>query len=214
MASADAAPATSCFPGHLLLPRPLLDDATERHAAPGSLSLSPDPFPLLCSLPLTSERAHRRRSLLPWPQPLPHLAVAPRGSASTPSSSPPSHEVPDALQRRHHRRFRRRPPKIAAVDSPPPPPPRDHRAAHRPRCELLFHSPSSPRSFPHSSRPSHRSRLLLAAGHGAAVARVTPACARACYQVRRPPRSPQRPSVSPLVHRSAVFDLGRTSAAT
>ena len=42
---------------------------------------------------LAPERAHRRRSLLPWPQPLPRLAVAPRGSASTPSFSPPSHEV-------------------------------------------------------------------------------------------------------------------------
>ena len=128
---------TSSLPACLAPPR----CTRRRHAAPGPLSLSPVPLPSLLSLPLAPERAHRRRSLLPWPQPLPRLAVAPRGSASTPSSSPPSHEVPDALQRRHHRRFRRRPPKIAAVDSPPPTPPRAHFDCRCNRGELRHRFP-------------------------------------------------------------------------
>ena len=63
----------------------------------------------------------------------------PSGSpAASPSSSPPT--------------FGRR---RTFEDSRAPAPPRPRRCLHQIRCELLFHSPSSSRSFPYSSHPNH-----------------------------------------------------------
>ena len=150
-----------------------------------------------------------------------HAYRAPLASPCRLKAPPPSITPPRASPKRRTPQddrldsmFKLRSPAIALDDSSSSARPRLPRASLRDLREPCRLSPLfSLRNAP-SSRPNHRSRLLLAAGHGAAVARATPACARACYQVRRPPRSPQRPSVSPLVHRSAVFDLGRTPAAT
>ena len=95
MARAREASATSCF----------LLDARRRHAPPclsPSLSrvliLSPEhsPPPLFSS-PEWSRR-HRREP--PWLPATPRLTDAPGSSAPTPSSSPPIHGPPEALQRR------------------------------------------------------------------------------------------------------------------
>ena len=95
MARAREASATSCF----------LLDARRRHAPPclsSSLSrvliLSPEhsPPPLFSS----PERSRRHRREPPWLPATPRLTDAPGSSAPTPSSSPPIHGPPEALQRR------------------------------------------------------------------------------------------------------------------
>ena len=95
MARAREASATSCF----------LLDARRRHAPPclsSSLSrvliLSPEhsPPPLFSS----PERSRRHRRERPWLPATPCLTDAPGSSAPTPSSSPPIHGPPEALQRR------------------------------------------------------------------------------------------------------------------
>ena len=205
-------------PGHLLppslpgFPSSRLDDAS---ATPWTPSPSPSPSFLSSASSLSlAERSRRRRRAPSRPPPPPRLTDAPGSSASTPSSSPPIHGPPEALQRRLQAHLQPSAAVNLIVDSPPFVLPRARRPAlHDPREPCRLSPLFSLRNVP-SSRPNHRSRSLLAAGHGAAVARATPACARACYQVCRPPRSPQHPSVSPLVHRSAVFDLGRTPVAT
>ena len=62
-----------------------------------SLSL---PRTLSPSSVLLTERARRRRREPPWPPATPRLTDAPGSSAPTPSSSPPIHGPPEALQRR------------------------------------------------------------------------------------------------------------------
>ena len=95
VARAREASATSCF----------LLDARRRHAPPclsSSLSrvliLSPEhsPPPLFSS----PERSRRHRREPPWLPATPRLTDAPGSSAPTPSSSPPIHGPPEALQRR------------------------------------------------------------------------------------------------------------------
>ena len=205
--------------GHLLLP--------PRHHGPSSIATRPSSVP--CTSPsLSLERPPSSVSLARVRPNAPVATDAVRrghshrlASPTPPKAPPPSTTPPRASPERQTPQddrldsvFKLRSPAIALDDSSSSARPRLPRASLRDLREPCRLSPLfSLRNAP-SSRPNHRSRLLLAAGHGAAVARATPACARACYQVRRPPRSPQRPSVSPLVHRSAVFDLGRTPAAT
>ena len=138
------------------LPTKPLDAWTTPACRPDSadrFAHSPPRPSLLCSLFLArTKRVRRRRRASPWPQPLPRLVVAPRSSASTPSSSPPSHEVPDALQPRHHRRFPPRAPTTTAVDSLHAGRRRACRASLRPRSELLIRTTLFPLAFA-SSRP-------------------------------------------------------------
>ena len=166
-------PATSCFPGHLLLPRPLLDDATERHAAPGSLSLSPDPFPLLCSLPLSR------------PSALTAAARCCHGHSHCPAL-PLRSRAPPVLPRPPRRLTRPEEPLDAASlavpllghrgspssNSSPFGLPRARRPPLRDPRELLRRFPLSPDSFSSSNTDNRRSRELFAAGHVAAVATV------------------------------------------
>ena len=146
--------ATSSLPGCLLLPWSL----PRRHAAPTPshfslalwTSLPPRSSALSLSRSTTSTREHRRAP--PRPKSTTRLADASRRTAVPSSSSPPTHVTPGAPQRRPCRLHRRICPAIAAVDSPPPTPPRDHRAAHRPRCEPPCRTPLFPLAFA-SSRP-------------------------------------------------------------
>ena len=80
-------------------------------------------------------------------------------------------------------------------------------------CELLFHFPSSPRSFPHASRPFHRGRELLAAGDDADKARATGASYRARQRAPHLTRNLTHTLASPPVPPNANPDLARTPAA-
>ena len=75
--------------------------------APGDATRPLDPLPLsrvspssTLSLPSTTERSSSPPTPLPRPQPSRRLTDAPGSSAPTPSSSPPIHGPPEALQRR------------------------------------------------------------------------------------------------------------------
>ena len=142
MARAREASATSCFP---LATSCFLLDAPEtpRTSLPLSFTL-PRPHPL----PWTSLSLARTEPPPPTSSlaatATPSLADALKGSASTPSFSPPSHKVPDTLQHRHHRRFHRRPPRIFTVDSPPSPLPRARHLPHPNHRELLHVLPLTP----------------------------------------------------------------------
>ena len=188
--------AASSFPG-------LSRDATQPRPPLTSPSLSGPPSPSLLCFPshdrtepppptrATVATGHptpyrRPRKLRPDPLFLP-TDPRPSGSpAASPSSSPPT--------------FGRR---RTFEDSRAPAPPRPRRCLHQIRCELLFHSPSSSRSFPYSSRPFHQSRLLLAAGHAMAVTTATAARSRAHRRAHRNLRNPKHLTTRPPVHRSA-----------
>mgnify|MGYP006961252381 CR=1 FL=1 len=98
-------------------------------------------------------------------------------------------------------------------DSRAPAPPRPRRCLYRIRCELLFHFPSSPRSFPHASRPFHRGRELLTAGDDADKARATGASYRARQRAPHLTRNLTHTLASPPVPPNANPDLARTPAA-
>ena len=89
---------------HLLLtcsPLEAPEGATHSPSPPAPPLFSPGPRSLLCFPPAhTTERSSPSSSPYPWPPATPSLADAPRSSASTPSSSPPIHGPPEALQRR------------------------------------------------------------------------------------------------------------------
>ena len=114
---ATRAPPPPCS-GHLLLPRPLL--ATPRRwpeapvPSPSLAALSPLPW---LSPSSSTERNRRRRPALARPQPPPCSAGASESYASFPSSSSPSHMVPEAPRCRQHRRSPCRSPWIIIVDS-------------------------------------------------------------------------------------------------
>ena len=162
-------------PGHLLLPLVALDPVRDATHPPRPLTLSPS-----SSLPLALSRAatehtRRRRRASPRPPSTPCLSDEFRGAAIAFCvfyTNPFDRGSPVASSRSSSPTFGRR---RTSEDSRAPAPPRPRRCLHQIRCELLFHSPSSSRSFPYSSRPFHRSRLLLAAGHGVAVATATAA---------------------------------------
>ena len=142
MARAREASATSCFPW----PPPASSSTPRRRHAPPCLSPSLSRVLILSPGPLSHspERSRRHRRAPSRPPPPPSLADALKGSASTPSFSPPSHKVPDTLQRRHHRRFHRRPPRIFIIDSPPSPLPRARHLPHPNHRELLHVLPLTP----------------------------------------------------------------------
>ena len=127
-------------------PPPASSSTPRRRHAPPCLSPSLSRVLILSPGPLSHspERSRRHRRAPSRPPPPPSLADALKGSASTPSFSPPSHKVPDTLQRRHHRRFHRRPPRIFTVDSPPSPLPRARHLPHPNHRELLHVLPLTP----------------------------------------------------------------------
>ena len=113
-------------PGHLLLPRPLQHDATERHAAPGSLSLSPSPHPLLCSLSLSARaelvatdavrRGHSHRLASPTPPKAP-----PRPTLRPHCSKQHQEPCSDAIAAVFTDGHRRSPARFSVSRSPPSP---------------------------------------------------------------------------------------------
>ena len=108
------APATSCFSGHLLLPRPLLDDATERHAA---LALSHSLPRLILSSALSPSLPERSSS-----PPTPFAAAT-----ATPSLPLHTPELrPDPMELHTDARDQRRPQSTGASLSSSPVP-GDHR---------------------------------------------------------------------------------------
>ena len=156
-----AAPPPPASPGHLLLP-------PRRPGTPRTTPRSPDrpltlpflPPPLVLSSPSAPERSRRHRSPLPWPPASPRLPDMLPSSATTPSTSSPSHKPPDALCSRHRHRLPPRAPPSAAVDSPSPGLPRPRCAALRDRRELLPVSPLFSLPFPCRSAAPHHGRSL------------------------------------------------------
>ena len=173
---------------------------------------------LFRSLPLAlscaaTEHTRRRRRASPRPPSTPCLSNEFRGTAiafCVIYTNPFDRGSPVASSRSSSPTFGRR---RTFEDSRAPAPPWPRRCLYRIRCELLFHSPSSSRSFPHSSRPFHRSRLLLAAGHGVAVATATASRSRAHRRAHRNLRNPKHLTTRPPVHRSAGAANPRAPAA-
>lgn len=108
MSPARAPDTTSCF--HLLLPPPPSTERLEapRSSAGPSRSLPRAHPPPLFSLSHAPESDRRRRSLPSCPEPPPQPSAMPKGSASTPSSSPSTHSMPDAPERSPRRRIQPR----------------------------------------------------------------------------------------------------------
>ena len=146
--------------GHLLpawLPPPsLVPPATPR--SPDPLSLLPRsldlPPPRSSVSPPATERSRRHRREPPWLPATPRLTDAPGSSAGPPSTSSTSHEAPDVPQHRPRCLLQPRDRRPSSSNSSAPVPPRAPRGHRRNPCELLFHSPSSSRSFPYPSRLS------------------------------------------------------------
>ena len=108
-------PATSSLPA---CPRPPLRCRATPWSRLNPLALSLSPVPLLClalSRRPSGARRHRRRS--PWPLSPSRLPDVPQGSASSPSSSSPSHATPGALEHRHRHRHHPLPRRLPPVDS-------------------------------------------------------------------------------------------------
>jgi hypothetical protein len=191
-------------------PRRCHEDATQppdpSHTSPWPLT----PRPLT---PTPAERSRRRRRAPPWPQPLPRLVDALRGSASTPSSSPSSRAPPEALQRRPRHRLQPLAAGELFGDSRAPASPRPRRCLCWICREPLPLSPLSPCSSAPSSHRGHRSRQLLAAGHVATATTAMQACVRAHRCTQRTPRSRAHPPDLHAVLRSPVSVHARTLAA-
>ena len=191
MASADAAPATSCLPArrwrHPRVPRTPLDPL---HLSPLSRVSPSVPIPL-CSLSLprpngaaaTDELHHGHR--LPLASP-----TCPEAPPSIAASPQPGPKRWDGLHRRRPHLLPSQKPVAADVDSPPTGRPRAHLASRPTPRELLFSSPhsphliSSPSSFFHHGRSSPPPCLV------AVVARATMARSRAHCHAQRSSRSP------------------------
>ena len=179
---------------------------------PRPLTLSPS-----SSLPLALSRAatehtRRRRRASPRPPSTPCLSDEFRGTAIAFCvfyTNPFDRGSPVASSRSSSPTFGRR---RTSEDSRAPAPPRPRRCLYRIRCELLFHFPSSPRSFPHASRPFHRGRELLAAGDDADKARATGASYRARQRAPHLTRNLTHTPASPPVPPNANPDLARTPA--
>ena len=119
--------ATSCFSGHLLLPRPLLDDATERHAA---LALSHSLPRLILSSALSPSLPERSSS-----PPTPFAAAT-----ATPSLPLRIPELrPDPMELHTDARDQRRPQSTGASSSSSPVP-----GDRRRKFAVAEASPSSP----------------------------------------------------------------------
>ena len=203
-------------PGHLLpawLPPPLLDVACSSTPPPGTPSHSlSTPSPSSALSLAQPERSSSPPLAVAAPRASPSTLGVPSSSATSPSSSPTSQATSDALHRRHRAVFFTHGRRMPLVDSPSPPPPRAHRAARRPRRELLCRTPLSPCSISLRSHRYHRGRELLAAGHGVAVATATASRSRAHRRAHRNLRSPQHPPVSPVAHHSVESIGARTLA--
>ena len=94
------APATSSLPACLAPPRRPGDATRPPRPSLTLPCLSLRPYPPLLPLPPATERSSSPPTPLPRPQPSRSLTDAPGSSAPTPSSSPPIHGPPEALQRR------------------------------------------------------------------------------------------------------------------
>ena len=143
--------------------------------------LSPPPFLLRAA----AERSRRRRRASPWPQPLPHLADALRGSASTPSSSSPSHAPREPLQHRHQLRLLPRTPAIVVATPSSPEPPPSCRPIHAMHCEPLNRFPLLLCANSSSSSHFRRDRDLAGAGHVAVVVLAGLRPNQACHHAQR-----------------------------
>ena len=99
--------------------------ATKRRKRPRTRPRAPPPEKR--KKPEEAEHSRRRRRAPPWPPATPRLTDAPRGSATSFSTSSMSHEAPDALQHRHRRRPLRSAIETAGDLSSPPAPPRSRR---------------------------------------------------------------------------------------
>ena len=180
-------PCSSASPGHRF------DAANASPVSPRSIRhLTPPPNALPSSVLSATERVRRRRRASSWPQPLPRLVVSPRGSASTPSSSPPTHAPPDALHRRRRRLPHLRPPRIFAVDSPPSSLPRARFYGPCNRCEATTLFPLTPCSIASPNRlttlPSApRRRPWHRRGHRCLSSRLSTPSGSRCSQEPKTP---------------------------
>ena len=180
---------------------------------PRPLTLSPSSSPPLALSRAATEHTRRHRRASPQPPSTPCLSDEFRGTAIAFCvfyTNPFDRGSPVASSRSSSPTFGRR---RTSEDSRAPAPPRPRRCLYRIRCELLFHFPSSPRSFPHASRPFHRGRELLTAGDDADKARATGASYRARQRAPHLTRNLTHTLASPPVPPNANPDLARTPAA-